>query len=152
MFEQACVSCHMGSEFTSGTPVDGEPFGGSERDVMPTLYDIGTGQARSGVILGPPFAAIFPEPAGSLLLLLAGDRALGEDDIVGEILAFEPRPDRASGFFKAPTLVNIWDEALFLHNGRFDNLEDLIDYKNTFFSFSLSDAEKAALIEYLHTI
>ena len=152
VFEQACVSCHMGSEFTSGTPVDGEPFGGSERDVMPTLYDIGTGQARSGVILGPPFAAIFPEPAGSLLLLLAGDRALGEDDIVGEILAFEPRPDRASGFFKAPTLVNIWDEALFLHNGRFDNLEDLIDYKNTFFSFSLSDAEKAALIEYLHTI
>ena len=104
------------------------------------------------MILGPPFAAIFPEPAGSLLLLLAGDRALGEDDIVGEILAFEPRPDRQSGFFKAPTLVNIWDEALFLHNGRFDNLEDLIDYKNTFFSFSLSDAEKAALIEYLHTI
>ena len=30
MFEQACVSFrHMGSEFTSGTPVDGEPFGGS---------------------------------------------------------------------------------------------------------------------------
>lgn len=152
IFAQACASCHMGPEFTSGTPVEDEPFGGSERDVEPMMYDIGTGQARSGVILGPPFAAIFPEPAGSLLLLLAGDRALGDDDIVGEILAFEPRPDRPSGLFKAPTLINIWDEALLLHNGRFDKLEDLVDYKNNFFSFSLTETEKAALLEYLHTI
>ena len=152
VFERACASCHMGDQYTSGSPIRDDPYGGSERTIQPLLYDIGTGQERSGVILGPPFAAIFPEPAGSLLLLLAGDRALGSDDIVGEILGFEPRPERPSGLFKAPSLVNIWDEALLLHNGRFDNLEDLITYKNEFFSFSLTDEERAALLEYLHTI
>ena len=152
IFDTNCVSCHMGETYSSGNPEPNEKYGGSSHDTEPYMYDIGTGTDRAGVILGAPFAAIFPEPAGSLLRLLNGDRDLGEGDIVEDILAFEPRPNRPAGLFKAPSLTNIWDESLLLHDGSYTNLTDLIQYKNTFFSFSLTEEEQQALIEYLRTL
>jgi len=116
------------------------------------LYDIGTHTDRAGVILGPPFAAIFPEPAGSILRLLSGDRTLGEEDIVEDILKFQARPNREAGLFKAPSLTNIWDEPLLLHNGSFTDLGALISYKANFFSFELSEEEQEALLAYLKTL
>ena len=152
IFATSCAGCHMGAALSSGNPADSDPYGGGSHELDPILFDIGTQTDRAGIILGPPFAAIFPEPAGSLLLLLAGDRDLGEDDIVEEILAFEPRPTRPAGLFKAPTLVNIWDEALLLHDGRFTTLDEVVAYKSDYFGFSLTNTEKDALVEYLRSL
>ena len=152
LFNAQCATCHQGDTYSSGNPESSEPYGGSFKTTPAILFDIGTGEESSGVILGAPFAAIFPEPAGSLLTLLGGDRALGEGDLVERILKFDPRPTRPAGQFKAPSLVNVWDEALLLHNGRFTNLEDLIRYKRDQLSLSFSDEEITALIEYLKTI
>jgi hypothetical protein len=152
LFASNCASCHMGASLSSGSPADSDPYGGGSHELDPLLFDIGSQTDRAGVILGPPFAAIFPEPAGSLLLLLSGDRDLGEGDIVEEILAFEPRPVRPAGQFKAPSLINIWDEALLLHDGRFTSLDEVVDFKVDALAISLSSDEKAALIEYLKSI
>ena len=152
VFEQNCASCHQGDSYSSGNPDPEDKFGGANHERDPYLYDIGTKTDRAGVILGPPFAAIFPEPAGSILRLLSGDRDLGEGDVVEDILQFEPRPNRPSGLFKAPSLINIWDEALLFHDGSFTDLPSLVDYKASFLSINLTEEEKAALLEYLKTL
>jgi len=38
-------------------------------------------------------------------------------------LSFRQRPDRARGQVKAPSLVGVWDNSLFFHDGRFDKIE-----------------------------
>ncbi len=152
IFAQNCVACHQGDTYSSGNPDPEDEFGGAHAGRDPFLYDIGTHTDRAGVILGPPFAAIFPEPAGSILRLLSGDRTLGEEDIVEDILKFQARPNREAGLFKAPSLTNIWDEPLLLHNGSFTDLGSLISYKARFFSFEISESEQEALLAYLKTL
>ncbi len=73
------------------------------------------------------------------------------------------------GFFKSPTLRNIEVSGPYMHDGRFETLEDVIDFysegvqdnENSFFNWSMgegftgfgfTDTQKEDLINFLHTL
>jgi cytochrome c peroxidase len=88
---------------------------------------------------------------GEIINAVVGDRAFTEDDVVFRVLAATPRPNRSAEEFKAPSLVNVWENALFYHDGRFDELRDAVEYMAVIDNLALTDAETDALVEYLRT-
>ena len=65
---------------------------------------------------------------GEVFTAVVGDRAYTEDDVVFNLLAATPRPNRSAEEFKSPSLVNVWDNALFYHDGRIHDLRGAGEY------------------------
>jgi cytochrome c peroxidase len=116
------------------------------------LFDVGTQSKDSHVILGPFFESLFPATEAQLYHALRGDRDLGPDDVVQQLLDFRPRPARKASEYKAPSLVGVWDNAVFFHDGRYDNLADAVGHLDKTLMLGLSADDKAAVLEYLHTL
>lgn len=138
LFSQNCTGCHAGEKHTSGDTLG--------------LYNVGTATDNAQVVLGSFFEALLTPLEADLLSLLRGDRDLGPDDPVGELLDFRPRPVRSREEFKAPALVNVYDSALFFHDGRFSEISEVVGYFNEYLKLNLSDEDTLALIEYLKTL
>ena len=68
------------------------------------------------------------------------------------MLGFRPRPARARGMLKAPSLTNAWDGVVFFHDGRFTELSDAVHYLNTSQGLALSADDERALVEFLRTL
>lgn len=151
LFAERCASCHAGGRATSGNPDPGDPLGGGQES-GPLLFDVGTRSEGAGVLFGSFFESIFDPLDAELLGLLRGDRDLGAGDRAQEILDFTPRPDRAAGMLKAPSLVNVWDQAVFFHDARFERLEDAVRYLDDRLGLMLDDEDERAIVEYLRTL
>jgi mono/diheme cytochrome c family protein len=151
LFAKQCASCHAGEKFTSGNPDPQSEFGGGAES-GPQLHDLNTATADAHAALGPYFESILPEKDAELLHQVRGDRALGPMDPVQTLLDFRPRPARARGAFKAPSLVNTWDNALFFHDGRFDSLPDAVHYMNQALSLGLNAQDELDVVEYTKTL
>ena len=151
LFADNCASCHAGSRMSSGRPSTEDPYGGPG-DNEPLLTDVGTARGRIGVILGPPFTRFFPGLMGDILETIVGDRDLGPGDFVFEAMAAHQRPARPAGQLKAPSLVNVWDNVLFFHDGRFTRLEDAVGYILDTLQLELGEDERLALYEHLRTL
>lgn len=87
-----------------------------------------------------------------MLELMRGDRDLGPDDPLQPLLDFEPRPARLAGQLKAPSLVGVWDQVVFFHDGRFDKLEDAVAYLDQTLALGMSEEDRRAVVEYLKTL
>ena len=70
-----------------------------------------------------------------------GDRAFTPNDFVFKSLHAKPRPSRSAEEFKAPSLVNVWDNALFFHDGRFHELRQAVNYMNEYNKLKLNDQQ-----------
>lgn len=151
IFATKCSGCHMGDALTSGNPVASNPWGGGAES-GPTLYDIGTMTNDAHVALAPFFESLLPALESQILKELRGDRDLGPNDFVQQTLDFRPRPVRKASEFKAPSLVNVWDNVVFFHDGRFDKLEDVVKYFNTKLTLNMTADDQKAVIEYLKTL
>jgi hypothetical protein len=152
VFERSCRGCHAGAAMSSGNPDPDSPWGGGASR-GPILHDIGTATASAGVILRLVLvAAQLPDAIVALVDALHGDRALGPTDEVQRTFDFRPRPARARGAFKAPSLVNTWDNVLFFHDGRFTTLHQAVSYMNDSLGLDLSDGDLDAVVEYLKTL
>jgi mono/diheme cytochrome c family protein len=150
LFAASCTGCHEGELHTSGRPTEGTWTPGHPDG--PGLYDVGTATDAAFVALPQFFESLFPPTESMMLSLLRGDRDLGEGDELQLLLDFRQRPDRARGFFKAPALVNVWDNVLFFHDGRYDDLHDVVRHFDDHLSLGLSDDDVEALVEYLKTL
>lgn len=150
LFSRSCASCHAGEKATSGRPEAGQPFGGGEAQ-GPDLYDMGTATDDAHVILSPFFESLFNAEEASVLRGLRGDRDLGAKDRLQTKLDFRARPDRARTDFKAPSLDNVWDHAVFFHDGRYDRLEDAVHHVVTRLGLPLSAEDERDLNEHLRT-
>jgi YVTN family beta-propeller protein len=151
VFAVKCASCHQGEQLTSGHPDPDNKYGGGVEE-GPDLYDVGTFSEDSHVMLGTFFESLFPPLEAQLFKELRGDRDLGPDDFAQQTLDFRARPPRKAAEYKAPSLVNVWDHAIFFHDGRYDNLADVIDHLDTVLNLGLSADDKTAVIEYLKTL
>ncbi|MEZ4298236.1 MAG: c-type cytochrome [Polyangiaceae bacterium] len=151
VFGQKCATCHQGAQTTSGNADPNNALGGGAEE-GPYLYDVGTFSEDSHVILGTFFESLFPPLEAKLFKELRGDRELGPDDFVQQTLDFRARPARKATEYKAPSLTNAWDSALYFHDGRYDDLGDVIDHLDKHLGLGLSAGEKAAVIEYVKTL
>jgi mono/diheme cytochrome c family protein len=151
VFQERCAACHQGDSFTSGAPDPASLLGGGAA-AGPGLSDIGSATEWAGATLGTPFTNLFPPDAKKVLVALRGDRALGGGDVVQQTLAFTPRPDRARGAFKAPSLVGVWDDPLYFHDGRAATLDEAVRDMASRVGPAPSDDEVAALVAYLKTL
>lgn len=150
-FEKTCGGCHRGAQLTSGNPDPASPLGGGQ-DAGPMLYDVGTATSDAHVILAPFFERALPKPEAEILAKLRGDRDLGAADPLQTTLDFRPRPDRKRGLVKAPSLVNVWDNVVFFHDGRFDKLEDAVRFMSALVPAGVSAEDQRAIVEYLKTL
>ena len=150
LFAEHCSSCHMDSITELARRDELPPFGGAP---APVLYDVGTRTDYAGASMGKAHQDLFERVPvyGEIINAVVGDRAFTEDDVVFRVLAATPRPNRSAEEFKAPSLVNVWDNALFYHDGRFDELRDAVEYMAVIDNLALTDAETDALVEYLRT-
>jgi mono/diheme cytochrome c family protein len=151
LFAAHCASCHFGERQTSGLPDPADPLGGG-RMSGPILYDIGTATDDARVALAPFLETLLPEQEAEILRLCRGDRELGEGDPLQELLDFRQRPTRLRGEFKAPDLTNVWDHTLFLHDGRFDRLEDVVHFFVETLELPIDESGERAIVEYLKTL
>ena len=103
-------------------------------------------------LLGSFFESLFPPLDGMVLAEMRGDRDLGQGDFLQQTLDFRPRPARKASEFKAPSLVNVWDNVVYFHDGRFDDLADVIDHLDETLRLSLGADDKQAVLEYLRTL
>jgi cytochrome c peroxidase len=103
----------------------------------PILFDIGTATDDAHVMIGTFFESLLPDTEARLFRELRGDRDLGEGDWVQTVLDFRQRPSRARGQFKAPSLVNVWENAVFFHDGRFDSLDEVVGFFDGYLSLGL---------------
>lgn len=150
LFQQHCTSCHTGEKLTSGMPVAGDYGGGDPAG--PGLFDVGTATDAAYVTMPQFFESLFPPTEANILTLVRGDRDLGEGDELQMLLDFRQRPNRARGFFKATALVDVWENAVFFHDGRYDDLHDVVRHFDEHLSLGLSDADVEALVEHLKTL
>ena len=127
-----------------------DPYGGG-RTEGPTLVDIGSATDWAHVTLGEAYTHLFPPTARDVLNLLRGDRALGANDPVQQTLMFDARPDRARGSFKPATLVDVWENGVYLHDARFTSLDDVVAYFDAQLGLGLSSDDQRAIVEYLKT-
>ncbi|MBT5891570.1 MAG: c-type cytochrome [Chromatiales bacterium] len=150
LFAENCSSCHMDSITELARRDELPPFGGAP---APVLYDVGTRTDYAGASMGKAHQDLFERVPvyGEIINAVVGDRAFTEDDVVFRVLAATPRPNRSAEEFKAPSLVNVWENALFYHDGRFDELRDAVEYMAVIDNLALTDAETDALVEYLRT-
>ncbi len=151
VFEQTCTGCHEGAQMTSGNPDPESDLGGG-LETGPALYDVGTLSEDSHVLVGPFFESLFPPLEAQLFHELRGDRDLGEGDFVQQTFDFRARPSRKAAEYKAPSLVNVWDSALFFHDGRYDDLGDAVGHLDETLMLGLTADDKAAVLEYLRTL
>jgi YVTN family beta-propeller protein len=151
VFAARCAGCHQGAQMTSGNPDASSPLGGGAAS-GPMLYDVGTATDDAHVILGTFFESLFPPLEAKLFKALRGDRDLGPGDFVQTTLDFRPRPARKRTEFKAPSLVDVWDNATFFHDGRYDSLDAAVQHLDETLSLGLSTADRSAVVEYLHTL
>jgi len=151
LFQRQCSGCHAGEKYTSGRPSGSDPLGGGE-DGGPGLFDLGTASDNDHVVLGPLFTSMLPPMAKQAFDLTRGDRKLGTGDPLQLQLNFRQRPDRARGQFKAPSLINTWENVLFFHDGRFDQLADAVSYLNDKLAAGLSADDQKAIVEFLKTL
>jgi YVTN family beta-propeller protein len=151
VFAAKCAGCHQGAQMTSGNPDASSPLGGGAAS-GPLLYDVGTVTDDAHVILGTFFESLFPALESKLFKGLRGDRDLGPGDFAQVTLDFRPRPARKRAEFKAPSLVDVWDNAIFFHDGRYDSLDGVVQHLDETLSLGLSKADRAAVVEYLHTL
>ena len=152
IFNQYCLSCHSGPDYGSGLPDLDHPYGKGSED-GPVLYDLGT--AVDWAQVGPlstAFTRLFPPITREVMNALRGDRDLGPDDLVQERLNFSPRPQRDRGSFKAPSLINLYENSTFMHDGRFHNLGQVVDFFDTYLSMGLSTTDREDLINFLKTL
>jgi DNA-binding beta-propeller fold protein YncE/mono/diheme cytochrome c family protein len=151
LFAEACTACHVDA-FTQLAMRDqfGE-FGGSAAPAI--LYDVGTQTNYAGASMGKAHQDLFRRVPvfGEVFTAVVGDRAFAEDDVVFNLLKAKLRPDRTAGEFKAPSLVNVWDNALFFHDGRFHELRDAVQYMSDANGLELDSQQIDALTEYLRT-
>ena len=117
------------------------------------VYDIGTRTDYAGASMGKAHQDLFARVPvfGEVFTTVVGDRAFTEDDVVFNLLKARPRPDRRAEDFKAPSLVNVWDNALFFHDGRFHELRQAVQYMSDANDFNLENDDIDALVEYLRT-
>ena len=137
VFAAKCAGCHQGMQMTSGNPDASSPLGGGAAS-GPMLYDVGTATDDAHVILGTFFESLFPPLEAKLFKALRGDRDLGPGDFVQTTLDFRPRPARERSEFKAPSLVGVWDNAIFFHDGRYDSLDGAVQHLDETLSLGLS--------------
>ena len=145
LFQANCVGCHSGTAYTSGVKADGTP----------RLYDIGTANSNHGVASGRfsnTLIGLADPGSRQIAEALVGDRPLGGDDPIQKILDYRPRPVRGAGQFKAPSLVNAFDNAIFFHDGSVDNLKDAIRRINMLLGLNLSEDDISALEAYVTTL
>ncbi len=151
LFVQACAACHVDA-FTQLAMRDqlGE-FGGSGEPAV--LYDVGTKTDYAGASMGKAHQDLFKRVPvfGEIFTAVVGDRTFAEDDVVFNMLKAKLRPDRSAEEFKAPSLVNVWDNALFFHDGRFHELRDAVQYMSDANDLALDAQQVDALTEYLRT-
>jgi DNA-binding beta-propeller fold protein YncE len=151
LFEQACTACHVDA-FTELSRRDVLPeFGGATGPAV--LYDVGTRTDYAGASMGKAHQDLFKRVPvfGEVFAAVSGDRAFTEDDVVFTLLKSRPRPDRSAEEFKAPSLVNVWDNALFFHDGRFHELRQAVQYMSDANNLGLDGQQVSALVEYLRT-
>lgn len=152
VFERACASCHQpDAEYGSGLPDPANEWGGGG-EAGPLLFDLGTAIDDAHVSLPVFFESLFGEQEAQLLSLLRGDRDLGPGDLVQEQLDFRPRPSRARGQLKAPSLVGAHDQVVYFHDGRFERLEDAIRFMDEQLSLSLDEGELADVTAFVRTL
>jgi cytochrome c peroxidase len=151
LFATHCERCHAGEAGTSGRPDPADRWSGGD-EAGPLVFDVGTATSDAGVSFPQFFESLFGEREAEILALVRGDRDLGPGDPLEQLLDFRPRPERKAGQLKAPALTNVWHNALFFHDGRFDDLEDVVEYFDEHLSLGLSSEEKDALVEYLRTL
>ena len=151
VFKRACAGCHEGERATSGHADPASPWGGGD-EKGPGLYDVGTATDDARVILAPFFESLFSPAEATVLRAIRGDRDLGAADPVQKTLDFRARPDRKKSEFKAPSLVNVWDNAIFFHDGRYDRIEDAVHHIVTRLGLPLSPDDERDVIEYLRTM
>ena len=151
LFNLHCTSCHMDA-FTELVRRDELPeFGGSESDAV--LWDVGTRTDYAGASMGKAHQDLFARVPvlGEIFVTVVGDRAFGPDDVVFTKLHAKPRPVRSAEEFKAPSLVNVWDNALFFHDGRFHELRQAVAYMSEVNGYGLDEQQISAVVEYLRT-
>jgi YVTN family beta-propeller protein len=136
LFARHCAVCHDGARD------DGDP----------RLEDVGTATDWASVTLGAAYTRLFSPTAKRVLDALRGDRDLGPGDVVEETLGFTARPMRPRGAFKIPALTNTWENAVWMHDARFDDLRAVVDYFVDWLGAPLDDAERDALVEHLKTL
>jgi hypothetical protein len=126
-------------------------FGGSQSDAI--LWDVGTRTDYAGASMGKAHQDLFARVPvfGEIFVAVVGDRAFGPDDIVFTKLHARPRPVRSAEEFKAPSLVNTWDNALFFHDGRFHELRDAVQYMSEVNEAGFDEQQISAVVEYLRT-
>lgn len=151
VFAAKCAGCHPGAQMTSGNPDASSPLGGGAAS-GPMLYDVGTATDDAHVILGTFFESLFPPLEAKLFKELRGDRDLGPGDFAQTTLDFRQRPARKRDQFKAPSLVNVWDNAIFFHDGRYESLDGVVQHLDETLSLGLSKEDRGAVVEYLHTL
>ena len=151
VFATKCSTCHQGETFSSGAPDPNDPLGGGLAS-GPALYNVGTKTTSAGMLFGNFFESIFPASQAQMLKLIRGDRDLAPGDPLQLLLDFEPRPQRTAGELKAPSLVGVWDQVVFFHDGRFDKIEDAVHYLNDHLKLALSAEDERAVVEYLKTL
>lgn len=151
VFGAKCATCHQGEQMTSGQPDPASALGGGLEE-GPVLFDVGTVTTDAHVLVGPFFESLFPPLEAQIFHELRGDRDLGPDDLVQQTFDFRSRPPRKAAQMKAPSLVNVWDNAVFFHDGRYDSLSEVIDHLDENLTLGLSGEDKSAVIEYLKTL
>ncbi|MGI9260795.1 MAG: hypothetical protein ACR2QR_02095 [Woeseiaceae bacterium] len=152
LFLEYCTECHQSAfDELDKQAHEKKPYGGAEGE--PKLHGVGTRTRYAGAAMGEAFQALFAaDPVrGPILKGVIGDRAFTQDDVVFEYLQSSPRPERPVGRFQAPSLVNVWDNALFFHNGQFNDLHDVVDYMIEENYLLITEGEADALVEYLRT-
>ena len=151
IYAAKCASCHGADAQGSGRSLSGAPYGDGNPS-GPTLYDVGSATSWAGVTLGTPYIDLFAPPTKAVLSALRGDRELGPKDTVQQTLDFTARPERARGAFRAPPLVNVWENTVFFHDGRVASLADAVRDIAPRVGVQLSDADVDALVAYLTTL
>jgi DNA-binding beta-propeller fold protein YncE len=151
IFRARCATCHAGPDHGSGRADESSPYGTGSAD-GPALYDVGSATDWAHVTLGAAYTHLFPPTAKRVLDELRGDRALGAGDDVQQTLAFTPRPERRRGALRASPLVDVWENAVFFHDGRASTLLGAVVDIASRTGEPLSAEDADLLVEYLKTL
>ena len=118
----------------------------------PGLFDVGTATKNAYVNMPSFFESLLPEQEALILRMTRGDRDLGTGDKLQQLLDFRQRPDRKSGHHKAPSLRGVWDNVLFMHDGRHASLEGVIGHLDKQLGLGLSADDIKAVTGYVTTL
>ncbi len=120
-------------------PAPAAPAGTFDRAAAARGEALFNGQAKCSTCHVPP---IFTEPGWNMHT----PEEIGIDDFQAK-----RSPDER---YRTSPLKGLWthQKGGFYHDGRFGTLRAVIDHYNTFFSLSLSEQQKVALVEYLKSL